>query len=511
MLWCIGVFIGGMMRYKNFWLLLLLFTVLFRFSSAQQLSVTVEKKEGRYISGRLDVHNYSILNEDRTGLIKEIHLNIELWTLLGEPMEKYLFRWVKGSKVMASDYTYLSEEVLRKYPDLLRRYNDLRPNYMELEYNASTVLDPKYKNIENLEICGEKFINNLQLTKEATWGSNNGASGSRVINSYAHFFITKAGVVGDEIVPSSPRDWLHFIQWSYPPSYSNKAAKNTFKYSNSMTFSGLVIHKLKLPMREIDAIAKEFNKRERKQEEKENTEEEDSEEEIPEEEQEDDFWDDSSLTEAGGAEIAADDFWEKDRISVEVSEPAENESFDSNVIDFSASFNIQDEGYEGYLEYNGVNQRLQPTNGRFNGKIVLKSGRNNILFSIKNASNIVYSKRINVVYTGEPVKLRATLTWDGQADIDLYLDDANNATCSYNHKNTSLASLDVDNTTAYGPENISVESITSGSYKVYIHNYSGTAGITATVYLYVNEELESVTNHTFSGENSFFTIKTLTF
>jgi|GEM_PF-1680484 len=483
-------------------LLILLFTSVTNITAQSHFSKTVPKEEGRFISGRVDADKFSIRSKDKTGLVEEIHINIELWTLLGEPVEKYLFRWKRGSSVAATDYTTLSESSLSKYPDLLKRFNALKPSKVKLRYYVSTELKPEHVSTENLDVCGEKFINNLQITKNARWGSNGGASGHRDINSVVHLFISKADATGSEIIPSSPRDWLHFIDWG-ETGVTNKKAYNTFKYAGKMTFYGVEVTEMELPMYEIDAIAKAYNKREKGEEETEDDEEKNK------EEGSDDFWEDGS--ENGNDTPYGDDFWDKDRIDVEINEPAQNSTFDKNVIDFSASYNIKNEGYAGYLEYNGVNQRLNPTNGKFKGKVVLKSGRNDIKFTIKNGSSPVYSKDFSVNYSGKPVKLRATLTWDGHADIDLHLKDPTGQTCNYQNKNTRLASLDVDNTSAYGPENISVESVTSGRYKVFIRNYSKTPGITATVYLYVNEQLESVTNHRFISGSNDFTIKTLNF
>ncbi len=248
-------------------ILLPILSMVFSASSQSNFSKTVDKKDGRFISGRIDASEFSISALDRTGLVKEIHLNIELWTLLGEPVEKYLFRWKRGSSVMASDYTRLDESTLAKYPDLLKRYLSLRPGTVELKYYVSTQLAPQYVSVKDLDVCGKKFVNNMQVTKNATWGANEGASGYREINSRAHFLITKEGATGNDIVPGSPKDWLSFIQWRDCSTKSNKTAFNTFKYANQMTFYGLEVTKLEVPTREIDAIAEAYNKREKKEKE----------------------------------------------------------------------------------------------------------------------------------------------------------------------------------------------------------------------------------------------------
>ena len=291
----------------------LLFLGLSNIVAQSHFSKTVSKEDGRFISGRVDASEFSIRKFDNTGLVKEIHLNIELWTLMGEPVEMYLFRWIRGSSVTASDYTVLSEGSLSKYPDLLKRFNNLKPKNVELRYYVSTELKPEYVSKKDLDVSGEKFINNLQITKNASWGSNGGATGHRDINWRVHLFTDKAGETGSELVPSSPKDWLHFIDWGDPGS-TNKRAYNTFKYAGKMTFYGVEVTKMEPPMREIDAIAKEYRKRENGEEEKEEEEEEKEAEEMEEEEigedgdkkSDEDFWSGEKSESNNGKE---DDFW----------------------------------------------------------------------------------------------------------------------------------------------------------------------------------------------------------
>ncbi|PLX13427.1 MAG: hypothetical protein C0598_03625 [Marinilabiliales bacterium] len=279
-------------------------------------SKTVNKKDGRFISGRLDASEFSIKSKDRTGLVEEVHINIELWSLLQEPVEKYLFRWKRGSSVQASDYTTLSESVLSKYPDLLKRYRALKPEYVGLKYFVSTELKPEYINQENLEACGKKFINNLKVTNNASWGSNGGATGYRNINSSGHFLIVKSGETGNDLVPGSPKDWINFIQWGDCSGINNKKAYNTFKYAAKMTFYNLELTELKVPIQEIDAIAKEFIKREENKDVSENKSQEDT-------KSNDDFL-------AAEASASGDDFLKEDSKSKDddfLSEDKDDDSF----------------------------------------------------------------------------------------------------------------------------------------------------------------------------------------
>lgn len=72
----------------------------------------------------------------------------------------------------------------------------------------------------------------------------------------------------------------------------------------------------------------------------------------------------------------------------------------------------------------------------------------------------------------------ATLTWNKEADIDLWLIEPNGNKIYYgNSTSTSGGELDYDNTYAYGPENIFYNTTPpSGKYEVWVHYYSGSNG-----------------------------------
>gem|GEM_PF-2411297 len=377
--------------------------------SQSNFSKTVAKTDGRFISGRLDASEFSISALDRTGLVKEIHINIELWTLLGEPVEKYLFRWKRGSSVMASDYTRLDETTLAKYPDLLKRYLSLRPGTVELKYFVSTQLDPQYVSVKDLDVCGKKFINNMQVTKNASWGANEGASGYREINSRAHFLITAEGATGNDIVPGSPKDWLSFIQWSDCSTKSNKTAFNTFKYANQMTFYGLEVNKLEVPIREIDAIAEAYNKREKKEKEASN--------ETP--EQSESMWE--SLDEAESH--AADDFGSTESngnndpwSSVGKSETGSN-SWEERESEKNA-----DDPWSGVTstETDNSNFEIKQENGKF-GVVNSKTGKT--IFPFVDYRILDYKPKEGIAKVIKYISSReieVSCDKDGSVNIDLY-------------------------------------------------------------------------------------------
>ncbi|MDY0290502.1 MAG: YDG domain-containing protein, partial [Sphaerochaeta sp.] len=71
-------------------------------------------------------------------------------------------------------------------------------------------------------------------------------------------------------------------------------------------------------------------------------------------------------------------------------------------------------------------------------------------------------------------QLRMVLTWGSSpSDLDFYLRTPSSGTVYYGTKTVEGANLDVDDTSSYGPETITITSIQNGTYSCYVHNYSG--------------------------------------
>ncbi len=88
----------------------------------------------------------------------------------------------------------------------------------------------------------------------------------------------------------------------------------------------------------------------------------------------------------------------------------------------------------------------------------------------------VINKSINLSSEGGEVgegEARIVLTWGASpSDLDSHLTFGNNH-IYYSHKNGGGASLDVDDTSSYGPETVTIDSVSPDStYSYYIYNYS---------------------------------------
>ena len=99
---------------------------------------------------------------------------------------------------------------------------------------------------------------------------------------------------------------------------------------------------------------------------------------------------------------------------------------------------------------------------------------------------------------------KITLTWDeSPRDLDSHLEGENSAGESfhvyygnqdvYDTDDSLLASLDIDDTTGYGPENTTIfKSLPNKTFRFYVYNYSGESpinGCGAIVELYKNDTL----------------------
>jgi uncharacterized protein YfaP (DUF2135 family) len=103
------------------------------------------------------------------------------------------------------------------------------------------------------------------------------------------------------------------------------------------------------------------------------------------------------------------------------------------------------------------------------------------------AQTIIKNTPVMKEVVSEEIRIR--LTWGLEPrDLDSYLKTPDNRTICFTNKNqTGDPSLDIDKITGYGPETITIHQPASGTYKYWVHKFSGsgtlgTSGAKVTVY-----------------------------
>ena len=170
------------------------------------------KKDGRFsviIKGG-ESSNRDVVNN--RSLLKSIDLNVQWWTLLGEPLEYYDIKWTARDKYEI-DNKFVYRNKLEKYPDLLKRFDNLRPTKLsiritgdysfsdeiEVSRSPSPELTPFYGKDRAFLSSG----NNILDDDEFTYVIRDGL-----------LLIPKSGDIGEGIIPSSPEKWEDFLQYA---------------------------------------------------------------------------------------------------------------------------------------------------------------------------------------------------------------------------------------------------------------------------------------------------------
>ena len=201
----------------------------------------------------------------------------------------------------------------------------------------------------------------------------------------------------------------------------------------------------------------------------------------------DDFLSEES---ANGTETLDDLLEETEKITLTLHDIPEKTR--ANVITISGRVeNVSSiDSSEIVFKVNGLEQPVYlAQDGSFSNKVVLFNGENTIDVEYNSTAGQEH-KRVTVTSTTPPVKARFTLTWDsGSSDMDLHVEGPNGDHCSYNNKMTTNMQLDVDNTSGYGPENVSVKlNQHPGIYRVYVNHYGGHSS-NVTLYIYLDNRL----------------------
>ena len=234
-----------------------------------QTTVTVEKTEDERFIAQVDASKTDIQLLDRSNLVKELTLGIEWWTLLKEPVEKYLFRWKKGSSVWSQKHMIsINEKNLGRYPDLLKKFQGLKPSFIEIQIDVWLDFGDNYaqKNqqfFKSLPDClGSSRYAQISGKTFYEMKSN---YGHRTIDSKVKFLISKAGATGNDLVPGSPKDWSEFIQFG-TCTVDDETGYQIFKHAQKATFM-LKILDIEVPQERIDKLAEAYLKKEKGEEE----------------------------------------------------------------------------------------------------------------------------------------------------------------------------------------------------------------------------------------------------
>jgi uncharacterized protein YfaP (DUF2135 family) len=123
------------------------------------------------------------------------------------------------------------------------------------------------------------------------------------------------------------------------------------------------------------------------------------------------------------------------------------------------------------LIINGIDMPIRPEGETFVRPYAFGHGSNSVEVRSGKERHAVQFYETNSMIT--PARLRVLLAWDtDHTDLDLHLVTPDGEHCFYgNRALPSGAALDVDVTTGYGPEIISVPSPKPGTYLVYVNYY----------------------------------------
>ncbi|MEP6342619.1 MAG: hypothetical protein ABJ275_04830 [Maricaulaceae bacterium] len=270
------------------------------------------KNDGRFTFGLSSVDSQN-LKRQSNGLVTQLDVQGQWWTLIGQAVEIYGIKWERGDTYnLEGDTLYRSS--LSEHPDLVSRYDALKPSNIEVSFDV--VFLPDANRVQAL--------NEMARLGSHYYVKGGGqAVGSKVTDN---FLIGKSGELMTDLSPSSPRNWESFMRWKtlfVTGSYAdtNAAAKNTFDIAQKVQVSNLRITKIDLPDSSAQAIFDEYQRRE--EEEKEEKEEDTEEENIWDEEeaasqdenkQDDDIWAESNYTESK-SNSSSDNIWAESNYS----------------------------------------------------------------------------------------------------------------------------------------------------------------------------------------------------
>lgn len=205
--------------------------------------------------------------------------------------------------------------------------------------------------------------------------------------------------------------------------------------------------------------------------------------------------------------LYADAYWynngcnaepESDLVTVSMASPSSGTETNENQIVATASYMLHQPDTEissAGFDINGSFQPAPLSENTFSTTAVLVTGENQIAAQVTTSTGATYtSTPITVISRATNNRYHIRITWDkDDTDVDLHFDWSGGDTCAYYNKTPNWGSpetsprLDVDDTSGYGPENITIDSIPdTGDFRVYIRYFSdhgnGGTNVNATIY-----------------------------
>jgi len=175
-----------------------------------------------------------------------------------------------------------------------------------------------------------------------------------------------------------------------------------------------------------------------------------------------------------------------------IQSPVAGQSYSERIQTLSGYVDSVESVTSGIVEVNGVATTLKLTGSKtFSQSIIINNGANNIKVTVigKRENGLVVAgvKEITINGTLANIDIFTELRWNtDKTDIDFHMlppgasmsDLWTGADCYYRNKSTSWGGfLDVDNISGYGPEHISVPTVTTpGVYRLFIHFYGDHGG-----------------------------------
>jgi len=188
--------------------------------------------------------------------------------------------------------------------------------------------------------------------------------------------------------------------------------------------------------------------------------------------------------------------------------PTESEPLDTFTLDGSASY----DPYGGALTYAWNLIAAPPgSSGHISGEIepttdlyVDLAGTYQVQLVVRNEADVPSAPTRHVVSVTPTDKIHVEMFWSaGDSDLDLHLAQEGTplfqepTDCNYCNPNPDWGvagegsddpSLDLDDVTGFGPENINIQNPADGGYDMYVHYFrdSGAGAVTATVRVYLD-------------------------